>query len=181
MNLDKLKIGDVIFIPANNEKNISSLSEGYGGFSYYHCGICTGDNKLIEAVSYYGVIEDDISKYHDKKILVARVELTEIDIKKVICTAKSYLGYRYNELFLPNQTNKLYCSELVHLAFFTIDNKDFFTPHTLNYFSVEDGEISDFWIELYAKHDFKVPQSENGSHPNNLSLDRSFTEFFFYS
>jgi hypothetical protein len=178
MNFQKLRKGDVVFIVDDNEENISSLSVGYGGLSYYHCGIYLGDGKLIEAVKYHGVIEDDVSKYSIKKILVARIKLTVEDIQKVIDTAKNFLGYDYNDLFLPNQLNKLYCSELVHQAFFSIENQDFFTLHTLNYFSVAENTISDFWIQLYAKHSYEVPQGENGSHPNNLSLDNKFDQLF---
>jgi len=179
MNLDELKVGDVIFIADSNEKNISSLSVGYAGLSYYHCGIYLGDGKLIEAVKYHGVIIDNVAKYCDNKILVARVDLTPNSIAKVITTAKGFVGYKYNDLFLPNQPNKLYCSELIHLAFFAINDEYFFTQHTLNYFSLSDGKISDFWIELYAKHGYEVPQGEKGSHPNNLSLDEMFVELFF--
>lgn len=179
MNFAKLKTGDVIFIADSDEKNISNLSVGYGGLSYYHCGIYIGEGKLIEAVKYHGVIEDDISKYRNKKILAARTNLNIDDIQKVISTANSFIGYKYNDLFLPNQVNKLYCSELVHLAFFEINRIDFFTQHTLNYFSVEDGLISDFWIRFYAEQGYGVPQVEKGSHPNNLSLDSKFTKIFF--
>lgn len=179
MNLDKMEVGDVIFIADSDEKNIYNLSVGYGGLSYYHCGIYIGKEKLIEAVKYHGVIEDDISKYRNKKILAARTNLNIDDIQEVIRRAKKFLGYKYNDLFLPNQVNKLYCSELVHLAFFEINRIDFFAQHTLNYFSVEDNLISDFWIQLYAEHCYGVPQGEKGSHPNNLSLDSKFMKFFF--
>ena len=64
------------------------------------------------------------------------------------------------------------------LSFFAIENRDFFTPHELNYFSVENGKISDFWVELYAKDGYEVPQGEKGSHPNNLSLDSKFDQLF---
>ncbi len=169
----------MLFIVDDNEKNISSLSVGYYGLSYYHCGIYVGNGKLIEAVKYHGVIESDVSKYRDNKILVTRMKLSFNDIQKVLENAKKSLGYGYNNLFLPYQPNKLYCSELVHVAFFSINNREFFTPHTLNYFSVEDGKISDFWVELYAKEGFEVPQGKKGSHPNNLSLDKKFTQRFF--
>ena len=181
MNLQKLQKGDVIFIVDDNEKNISSLSVGYGGLSYFHCGIYVGNGKLIEAVKYHGVIEDNVSKYKDKKILVARTKLSIKGIQSAVEGARKCLGYSYNDLFLPNQPSKLYCSELIHLAFFSIDNREFFTPHTLNYFSIEDGKVSDFWVELYAKHGFEVPQGKKGSHPNNLSLDKKFTKRFFYN
>lgn len=179
MNLDALKIGDVIFIVDINEKNISNLSVGFGGLSYYHCGIYIGDGKLIEAVKYHGVIVDDLAKYKNNKVLVARANLTANAIQKVIDAAKGCVGYSYNDLFLPNQSNKLYCSELIHLAFTNIKGKNFFTEHTLNYFSVKDGKVSDFWINFYAEHGYAVPQGEKGSHPNNLSLDTKFTHLFF--
>ena len=181
MNVNELKVGDVIFIADNDEKNISSLSVGFGGLSYYHCGIYVGDGKLIEAVKYHGVVIDEVSKYSDNKILAARVNLTLDAIQKVINTAKSFIGHKYNDLFLPNQSDRLYCSELIHSAFFALDNEAFFTQHTLNYFSLEDEKISDFWIEFYADHGYEVPQGEKGSHPNNLSLDKKFTQLCFLS
>lgn len=181
MNLQQLKKGDIVFIADSNEKNISSLGVGYGGLSYYHCGIYIGGGKLIEAVESDGVIADNIAKYRAKKILIARVELATAPILKVIQAAQKFVGYKYNSLFLPNQTAKLYCSELVHLAYFSISNSDFFTPQSLNYLSIVDNSVADFWIQFYAEHGYKVPQGEQGSHPNNLSLDKKFTKLFFYS
>ena len=96
MNLESLKAGDVLFIADDNEKNISSLSVGYGGLSYYHCGIYIGDGRLIEADKYYGVIERDVFKYGNNKILVARTKLRVKDIQKALESARKCLGYGYN-------------------------------------------------------------------------------------
>ena len=115
MNAEELKKGDVIFIVDDNEENISSLSYGYGDLSYYHCGIYIGDGKLIEAVPYHGVIEDDVSKYSSKKILVARVDLTVEDIQKVIDTAKNFLGLHCRLLSIPVSNIFIFQSSKPHV------------------------------------------------------------------
>lgn len=174
-----LRKGDIVFIVDTTEKNISELSVGFGGYSYYHCALYIGDGEIIEAVSSCGVIQDSLSKYANYKMLVARVDETKDFLDRVILQAKKFLGYEYNDLFLPNIKNKLYCSELIHQAFELALNKKYFTQHKLNYVAPNDNEVSRFWIDFYAKYGLKVPQDKSGSHPNNLSLDNKFKFKFF--
>lgn len=68
MNINNLKKGDVVFIVDKAEKNISSLSTGFGGYSYYHCALYIGDGSIIEAIPVAGVIKVKLSKYSDKKL-----------------------------------------------------------------------------------------------------------------
>lgn len=175
----KLIKGDVIFIADKSEKNISSLSNGYNGVSFYHCGIYIGDNEIIEAVTYNGVIEANLNKYSSNKKLIARTDLSLEILENMIFKAKSFLGFSYNDLFLADQKNSLYCSELIHKAFAMAIGRPYFKEHTLNYYCLETHQISDYWHNLYAEHNLKVPQGEKGSHPNNLSLDEKFAEKFF--
>lgn len=173
-----LKKGDVIFISDQTEKNISKLSMGYGGNSYYHCALYIGSEMVIESVKGAGVIKDNISKYYDKEILVARVNENEHFIDKVIIQAEKLIGSSYNDLFLPSIAGKLYCSELIHEVFNLVSRKKYFTQHKLNYISADDSLVSQYWIDFYAEHGLKVPQDKPGSHPNNLSLDKHFVERF---
>lgn len=177
--IEKLIRGDIVFIADKSEKNISSLSCGYDGVSFYHCGIYTGNDTIIEAVTYKGVIEANLNKYKPNKKLVARTDLSQQLLEDVITQAKSFIGFRYNDFFLPNQQNSLYCSELVHKAFAISLGKPYFKEHTLNYYCLETRKISNYWHNLYAENGLKVPQGEKGSHPNNLSLDSKFTTRFF--
>ncbi|MDE5005023.1 hypothetical protein NAI73_11225, partial [Francisella tularensis subsp. holarctica] len=64
------KKGDVVFIVDKAEKNISSLSTGFGVYSYYHCALYIGYGSIIEAIPVEGVIQVKLYKYSDKKTLV---------------------------------------------------------------------------------------------------------------
>ena len=174
-----LKKGDVIFIVDDSKKNISRLSIGYGDLSYYHCALYIGDGKIIESVAGDGVIVSDLSIYSDNKKLIARTNQDNKFIKDTIDHAHKFIGYKYNDLFLPNTKGCLYCSELIHSVFTLANGANFFKPQKLNYISPIDAEISQNWIDFYEKLGLKVPQGEDGSHPNNLSLDERFSSRFF--
>lgn len=179
MNINNLKKGDVVFIVDEAEKNISSLSNGFGGYSYYHCALYIGDGNIIEAVPVAGVIQAKLSKYSNKKTLVARVSESKEFLQEVVNNAREFIGFAYNDLFLPDLKDKLYCSELIHLAFNSVFGDKYFAQHTLNYIALNDIEVSKYWIDFYGEHGLKVPQGEPGSHPNNLSLDKKFTHRAF--
>ncbi|WP_150466951.1 YiiX/YebB-like N1pC/P60 family cysteine hydrolase [Francisella sp. SYW-9] len=179
MNIQNLKKGDVLFISDSSEKNISELSRGYAQDSYYHCALYIGSGEIIEAVKVGGVIKSNISKYLNKKILAARVNESNNFLDKVILQAKEFIGFSYNDLFLPDIKRKLYCSELIHEAFNLASKQKYFTQHELNYISENDSTISQYWIEFYNQYGLKVPQGLSGSHPNNLSLDEKFYKRFF--
>ena len=170
-----LKKGDVIFIANTMEVNISSLSTGYNNFSFYHCCLYIGNNKIIEAVTNDGVIIDNLDKYKKNTKLIARVNENIYFIEKLINKAKQFIGYKYNNLFLPNSKNKLYCSELIHLSFKSANNNQYyFKEHTLNYIDPLTNKIPSYWLNLYKENNINIPQGEKGSHPNNLSLDNRF-------
>jgi len=176
-----IKNGDVIFTVGQNEKNISSLSSGYDGFSYYHCSLYIGNNQIIEATPDNGVSISSFSKYKDSVNLVARLDCTESFFEKVIACARTHIGKSYNHLYMPD-TDTLYCSELIHKVFCQANNiKPIFSPQYLNYINEEEYIISDYWIKLYESNNLSVPHGKEGSHPNNLSLDRAFNHRFFIS
>ncbi|MED7818358.1 MULTISPECIES: YiiX/YebB-like N1pC/P60 family cysteine hydrolase [unclassified Francisella] len=179
MNIQNLKKGDVLFISDSSEKNISELSRGYAQHSYYHCALYMGSGEIIEAVKVDGVIKANISKYLNKKILAARVNESNNFLDKVILQAKEFIGFSYNDLFLPDMKRKFYCSELIHEAFNLVSKQKYFTQHKLNYISESDSSVSQYWIEFYNQYGLKAPQGQPGSHPNNLSLDNKFFERFF--
>ncbi|GAB4224694.1 MAG: hypothetical protein Kow0076_7500 [Francisella sp.] len=181
MSYSFLKNGDVIFIVDEAEKDISNLSLGFGGYSYYHCALYIGNGEIIESVKDCGVIQDNISKYSNKKKLVARVSESDCFLEKIVINAKNFIGYAYNDLFLPNTKGKLYCSELIHAVFNNVSNTKYFTQHKLNYINLGDTKISKYWLDFYSNFGLKVPQGEYGSHPNNLSLDNKFAYRFFLS
>ncbi|MBK2105736.1 YiiX/YebB-like N1pC/P60 family cysteine hydrolase [Francisella philomiragia] len=179
MKINNLKMGDVVFIVDDAEKNISSLSTGFGGYSYYHCALYIGNGNIIEAIPVAGVIRAKLSKYSNKKTLVARVSENKEFLQEVVNNASEFIGFAYNDLFLPNIKGKLYCSELIHVAFNSVCEDQYFVQHSLNYIATNDIEVSKYWIDFYGEYGLKVPQGESGSHPNNLSLDKKFTHRAF--
>ncbi|MDE5000770.1 hypothetical protein, partial [Francisella tularensis] len=82
-----LKKGDVVFIVDKAEKKISSLATGCGGYSYYHCALYIGYGSIIEAIPGAGVIQVKLSKYSDKKTLVARASEREEFLQEVVDNA----------------------------------------------------------------------------------------------
>ncbi|MDE4990325.1 hypothetical protein NAH39_09435, partial [Francisella tularensis subsp. holarctica] len=84
MNINNLKKVDVVFIVDKAEKNISSLSNGFGGYSYYHCALYIGYGSIIEAIHVAGVIQVKLSKYSVKKTLVARLSEREEIIQELV-------------------------------------------------------------------------------------------------
>lgn len=178
MNIKCLKKGDIIFVVDETEKNISELSVGFDGYSYYHCALYIGSGQIIEAVNIDGVVQSSLSKYKASKILIQRVKEADSFLDKVISKAKDFLGYSYNDLFLPNTKGRLYCSELIHEVF-NIGNEVYFEQHELNYISSKNVFVSQYWADFYGQYGLKVPQGQPGSHPNNLSLDKKFRQKFF--
>lgn len=174
-----LQNGDVIFIVDSKEVNISGLSVGFGGYSYFHCGIYIGDSQIIEAISRSGVVVSNIDLYHSNKKLVCRTTVNSEFTNDVIAYAKGFVGFEYNKLFLPNQHGKLYCSELIHRAYALANNADFFTVNKLSYISPNESEVSDYWMKFYSDLGLDIPHGEAGSHPNNLSLDDMFEHRFY--
>ncbi|KEI34612.1 hypothetical protein FRA_50c14820 [Francisella sp. W12-1067] len=174
-----LRKGDVLFIVDSYEKNISNLSVGYGDYSYYHCSLYIGDSRIIESVKTEGVIIADLARYSNNKILVGRTAQKDDFLNNVIKYAHKLIGCQYNDLFLPNQSGKFYCSELIHELFKYANKGIFFKEHYLNYISLNDLSVSQYWKDFYGQYGLKVPQGEVGSHPNNLSLDEKFKYRFW--
>lgn len=179
MNINNLKKGDVIFIVDEAEKNISNLSIGFGGYSYYHCALYIGNGDILEAIPVAGVIQTKLSKYLNKKTLISRVSENEEFLEEVVNNAREFIGFAYNDLFLPDLKDKLYCSQLIHEVFDSVCKGKYFSQHTLNYIAIDDVAVSKYWLDFYGEHGLKVPQGEPGSHPNNLSLDKKFTHRAF--
>ena len=46
---------------------------------------------------------------------------------------REFIGFSYNDLFLPDTKCKLYCSELIYVAYNRTSNSKYFTQHRLNY------------------------------------------------
>lgn len=123
-----------------------------------------------------GVIQAaKLSKYLGKKTLVARVSESINFLEAVIANAKEFMGFSYNDLFLLDTKGKLYCSELIHVAFNRTSNSKYFTQHRLNYIAADNSAVFQYWLDFYTEYGLKVPQVQSGSHPNNLSLDDKFT------
>ena len=96
---------------------------------------------VIEAVIVSGVIQAKLSKYLGKKTLVARVSESINFLEAVITNAKEFIGFAYNDLFLPDTKGKLYCSELIHVAFNRTSNSKYFTQHRLNYIAADNSAV----------------------------------------
>lgn len=109
-------------------------------------GLMNGPNlSILSAKDYWS------KSYPYKEIIGLRVDLDEIQRKKVMSTAISLLGDPYNYGFIVDTQNKSYCSDLIMKAYESVGvnlNKDSFT--TSVYDLVVSGET---YISYYHYFD----------------------------
>ena len=96
--------------------------------------------------------------------------------QKVMEKAKSFIGMDYDWWYLPDN-DKIYCSELIYEVFVDDDGNRIFKAQPMN-FRNADGEIPDFWVDLYNRLGCEIPEGQPGTNPTDLSRDRQLIEIF---
>lgn len=64
----------------------------------------------------------------------------------------------------------MYCSELIYESFLRRDGTHVFTAIPMS-FRDKDGNMPEFWTELFKGLEMDVPEGEPGTNPNEMSKD----------
>lgn len=179
---DRLQTGDLVFVSKGESAFSKAISASTADSltSYTHVGIidCEDDGNIyvIEASSENGVVMTplDSFKTDDKQLDYYRVVSGEIDPEEIILKAKKYIGQPYDYFYLPDN-GKMYCSELVYECYLDPEGKPIFKSQPMN-FRDEDGNMPQFWIELFQKNNMEIPEGVPGTNPNDLSKSEKITK-----
>lgn len=171
---DRLQTADLVFVSAGASAFDGAIASATSDSitSYTHVGIidCREDGiYVLEASSKQGVTETplDVFKEREGNLSYYRVVSGEIDPEQVIENAKSFIGQPYDFLYLPDNES-LYCSELVYESYTDAEGKPIFEAHPMN-FRDKDGNMPEFWTNLFKEHNEEIPEGVLGTNPNDLS------------
>lgn len=175
--LNRLCDCDLLFQVAKRGNAITDVTQGAANLPIEHVGVyvCLDGRPLVlEAIPERGVCITPLDSFlcrqvsADGRPLVVVGRVTgDIDRKCSLERARSFLGCRYDSLFLPDNRD-VYCSELVQKSFVHADGTPVFTPIPMTFRDAE-GNIPEYWLRFYARHGRSVPEGEPGSNPGDLS------------
>lgn len=168
---------DLFFQVAERGNAITDVTQGVANLPIEHVGVyvcLTGRPLVLEAIPERGVCLTPLDSFLCRQIsaggkplvVVGRVT-DDIDRKRSLARARSFLGCRYDSLFLPDNRD-IYCSELVQKSFVHADGSLVFSSIPMTFRDAE-GNIPEYWLRFYARHGRSVPEGEPGSNPGDLS------------
>lgn len=159
----KLRPCDLLFHVAQQDNPITDVTPG----RIDHVAIAIGQDSVIEAIGR-GVVITPLDSLRAQKgyYIVGRVR-GSIDREQTIRNARSYLGRRYDHLFLAGN-DSIYCSELVQLSYVDKHGRPLFAPVPMS-FRDGSGNITGYWKRFYAKHGMEVPEGAPGTNPGEMS------------
>lgn len=183
--------GDLLFCVAESSemsKAIVDATKKQDDLQYDHVAIFAtigGKASVIEASPQKGVIcrnwkdfLSDASKHnHHSGIVVMRIK-QKTNIPEIINRAKEFLGQPYDWSYLPNN-QKNYCSELIYESYLDEKGKHFFSANPMNFKDAE-GNIPQFWIDLFEQLGEPIPEGIQGTNPNDMSKETILEEVHRY-
>ena len=146
----------------------SSTGEGF-----VHVAIVEVDSEgtawLIDATPRKGVsrekLEAKLLEEKGKAVLMRLKDSTGVTAS--VQRAKGLIGSSYDFAFLPDN-DAYYCSELVYECFLRPDGSHIFSCQPMNFLDSE-GNLPEYWKELFEKLQMDVPQGLPGTNPEDLS------------
>lgn len=179
-NADELQSGDLIFVvegKGNFSKAISEATAFSDSLKFVHVGIIEREDNFInvvEASPEEGVRIIPIEKFIEEapeingipQIVIKRLTI-DFPIEEAVARAKSFLGEPYDWWYLPGN-GKMYCSELVYESFLDSEGNHIFIAQPMNFRS-SDGNIPQFWNELFSELGQPIPEGIEGTNPSDLS------------
>lgn len=107
--------------------------------SFIHAIVYEGNGIIIHSLGssnpkYWGVVRENIKTYfarseRDKFVALRAKNTTPDDINKEIAFAKKQIGKAYDSMFLINDDDKFYCTELAFRALLAMDHAPRILPH----------------------------------------------------
>ena len=92
---------------------------------------------------------------------------TPFDTSAVIARAKSFVGQRYDNAFLPDN-GAIYCSELVYECYLDSTGNHLFKAQPMNWRDAK-GKLPRYWKKHFRKLGIPVPEGVPGTNPTDLS------------
>lgn len=168
-----LQEGDLLFCCTDTTNAITAVTSGVEDLPIDHVGVVHrigGENGLlyvIEAVKpAVRLTAIDTFCHENTRLLLGRVNV-EMDVQRSVKRCLKMVGKPYDDLYLPGDS-AVYCSELVQLNYVTLDGDLVFEPIPMS-FHDDSGQITDYWLEFYAKRGMTVPEGAPGTNPGELS------------
>lgn len=172
----QLLSGDLIFQIADTgemSRAIADATAPNDSLQFSHVGIIEvsprGEVSVIEATGHSGVtvtLLDSFMIHARAGVVVMRVNV-DFPVRECIERAKRHLGAGYDWWYLPDN-DKFYCSELVEKSYLNADGTPIFSTIPMN-FRDKDGNMPQFWIDLFARLGRPIPEGLPGTNPTQLS------------
>lgn len=164
--------GDLIFFTGGSSSMDDAISSSTGD-GFVHVAIVEVDSEgtawLIDATPQKGVsrekLETKLLEEKGKAVLMRLKDST--GVTSSVQRAKSLIGSPYDFAFLPDN-DAYYCSELVYECFLRPDGSHIFSCQPMNFLDSE-GNLPEYWKELFEKMQMDVPQGLPGTNPEDLS------------
>ena len=165
--------GDLLFCCTDEPNAITDVTQGANGMSIDHVAIVhriggdEGPLFVIEAKKPAVCLTPiDAFCRENPHVLVGRVEV-DVDFRKSIRRCLMQVGKPYDDLYLPGDS-AIYCSELVQLNYVNSQGDLVFEPVPMSFHDAT-GQVTDYWLEIYAERGLTVPEGASGTNPGELS------------
>lgn len=164
--------GDLVFFTGGSSSMDDAISSSTGD-GFVHVAIVEVDSEgtawLIDATPQKGVsrekLETKLLEEKGKAVLMRLKDSTGVTAS--VQRAKGLIGSPYDFAFLPDN-DAYYCSELVYECFLRPDGSHIFSCQPMNFLDSE-GNLPEYWKELFEKLQMDVPQGLPGTNPEDLS------------
>ena len=160
----RLQPGDLLFYCDEGGMN-DAVRESTGRYTHVALVESVGDTVwIIDATQRYGVSRRPFLRHRggEKRYPdVYRLE-TAFDTVAVLARARAFVGQPYDNAFLPDN-GALYCSELIYECF-----PGMFEARPMNWRNA-DGELPQYWSDLFGALGMAVPEGVPGTNPTDLS------------
>ena len=164
--------GDLIFFTGGSSSMDDAISSSTGD-GFVHVAIVEVDSEgtvwLIDATPQKGVsrekLETKLLEEKGKAVLMRLKDSTGVAAS--VQRAKGLIDSPYDFAFLPDN-DAYYCSELVYECFLRPDGSHIFSCQPMNFLDSE-GNLPEYWKELFEKLQMDVPQGLPGTNPEDLS------------
>lgn len=181
-----IQTGDLLFqAEAGNDmaKAITDATGAEGRLNFTHVGIAIGRDSVLEASARGGVQIIPLADFLNgagqigghPAVVAMRLRDTA-GVAAAVERARTFIGQPYDYHYLPGN-GRMYCSELVWESYRTAGGRPIFTARPMN-FRTADGEIPQFWTELFRKLGEEVPEGVEGTNPNDISQEAALTEAY---
>jgi hypothetical protein len=156
---------------------IEAVTEGAGGKDFSHVGIvvrAAGNSLVVVEAIGERVQMNSIAAFlaRSQKVAVGRAKPRWQKLASgAAVAAAGMVGVPYDDAFLPDN-GRLYCSELVALAFQAANGGEpFFHQNPMTYKEPNTGDYFPAWVDYFKKLNKDIPEGLPGCNPGGLSRD----------